>query len=118
LSLYVQDRTTEGWEILQKLSPDILRDPHNSVYAAILLLDLNRSDEAKQYIAIAKRGPIYSEEKRLLEDEVNKASGISPTPTPTPSATPTPTPAPAREVLDQDESTPSPAPETSPSATP
>lgn len=117
-SLYVQGRATEGWEILQKLSPDTLRDPHNAVYAAILLLDLNRSEEAKQYIAIAKRGPIYSEEKRLLEDEVNKASGISPTPTATPSTTPTPAPVPpAREKSDENESS-SPAPETSPSAMP
>jgi Tfp pilus assembly protein PilF len=91
-ALYVQGRTTDGWEILQKLPPEILRDPHNAVYTAILLLDLNQAEKAKEYIQIAKKGGIYAEERRLLEDEVNKAAGISPTPTPKPTATPTPAP--------------------------
>lgn len=91
-ALYVQGRTTEGWEILQKLPPEILHDPHNAVYTAILLLDLNQTETAKEYIQIAKKGPIYGEEKRLLEDEVNKVAGISPTPTPKPTTTPTPAP--------------------------
>jgi predicted Zn-dependent protease len=90
-ALYVQGRTTESWGVLQKLPPETLREPHNAVYAAVVLLDLNQSDKAKEYIQIAKKGPIYAEEKRLLEDEVNKASGISPTPTPPPTATPKPT---------------------------
>jgi Tfp pilus assembly protein PilF len=91
-ALYVQGRTTEGWEILQKLPPETLHDPHNAVYAAILLLDLNQADQAKEFIQIAKKGPIYAEEKRLLEDEVNKVAGISPTPMPKLTATPTPAP--------------------------
>ena len=97
-ALYVQGRTTEGWEILQKLPPETLRDPHNAVYAAILLLDLNQTDKAKEYIAIAKKGPIYGEEKRLLEDEVNKAAGIPSSAVASReggSQTPTPTPAPS-----------------------
>ena len=88
-SLYVQGRTTDGWEILQKLSPETLREPHAAVYAAVLLLDLNQTDKAKEYIQIAKHGPIFAEEKRLLEDEVNKIAGVSPTPTPSPSPSPT-----------------------------
>jgi thioredoxin-like negative regulator of GroEL len=91
-ALYVQGRTTEGWEILRKLPPDTLRAPHNAVYAAVLQLDLNQTGTAKEYIQIARRGPIYAEEKRLLEAELNKASCISPTPTRSPTATPTPTP--------------------------
>src|SRR5437588_1760582 len=101
-SLYVQGRTTDGWEILQKLPPETLRESHAAVYAAILLLDLNQTDKAKAYIQIAKHGPIYAEEKRLLEDEVNKAAGISPTPTPAP--TPTATPKPGTTVAPNDES--------------
>ena len=104
-SLYVQGRTTEGWEILRKLPPEALHDPHAAVYAAILLLDLNQAD-AKEYIQIAKRGPIFAEEKRLFEDELNKAAGISPTPTPTPTATPKPTAAPSpADDSDEDGST-------------
>jgi Tfp pilus assembly protein PilF len=97
-SLYVQGRTTEGWEILRKLPVEALHEPHAAVYVAVLLLDLNQTETAKEFIQIAKHGPIYAEEKRLLEDEVNKAAGISPTPSPSPTATPEPTvstPAPA-----------------------
>ncbi|HEX4639465.1 MAG TPA: hypothetical protein VH170_08260 [Chthoniobacterales bacterium] len=108
-SLYVQGRTTEAWDVLQKLPREILRDPHNAVYAAVLLLDLNQSEAAKEYIQIAKKGPIYAEEKRLLEDELNKAAGISPTPSPSPSPTPTPSPEPESQQSDDEGST-SPSP--------
>jgi len=54
-----------------------------------LLLDLNETDDAKEYIQAAKHGPIFAEEKRLLEDEVTKISGTSPSPTPSPSPTAT-----------------------------
>jgi tetratricopeptide (TPR) repeat protein len=97
-SLYVEGRTTEGWEILRKLPVEALHEPHAAVYVAVLLLDLYQTEAAKEFIQIAKRGPIYAEEKRLLEDEVNKAAGISPTPSPSPTATPKPAasaPAPA-----------------------
>ena len=89
-SLYVQGRTTEGLEILQKLLPEALHEPHAAVYAAVLLLDINQTDGAKEYIQVAKHGPIYAEEKRLLEDELTKISGASPSPTPLPSPSPTP----------------------------
>ena len=106
-SLYVQGRTTEGWEILQKLPAETLHEPHAAVYVAVLLLDLNQTEAAKEYIQIARKGPIYAEEKHLLEDEVNKAAGISPTPTPSPTATSKTTPAP-------EASTPEPAKSSSP----
>src|SRR3989441_4303635 len=89
-ALYVQGHTTEGLEILQKLSPETLHEPHAAVYAAVLLLDVNQTDAAKEYIQVAKHGPIYAEEKRLLEDELTKISGAPPSPTPTPSPTPAP----------------------------
>ena len=81
-SLYVQGRTTEGLDVIRKLPPDAMREPHNAVYAAVLLLDVNQTDAAKEYIQAAKRGPLYIEEKRLLEDERAKVPGASPTPTP------------------------------------
>jgi len=61
-SLYAQGRTTEGLEILQKLPPEALHESHAAVYAAVLLLDVNQTDGAKEYIQVAKRGPIYAEE--------------------------------------------------------
>src|SRR5438874_1757889 len=105
-SLYVQGRTTEGLGIMQKLPPEALHESHAAVYAAVLLLDENQTDGAKEYIQVAKRGPIYAEEKRLLEDELTKSAGASPTPT----TSPTPTP-PAR-------STATPAAIASPAPTP
>lgn len=87
-SLYVQGRTPEGLDIIRKLTPEATHEPHNAVYVAVLLLDLNQTDAAKEYIQAAKRGPLYVEEKRLLEDERVKVSGA----TPNPSANPAPTP--------------------------
>ncbi|HET9856926.1 MAG TPA: hypothetical protein VFP99_03755, partial [Chthoniobacterales bacterium] len=112
-SLYAQGRTTEGLEILQKLPPEALHESHSAVYAAVLLLDENQTDGAKEYIQVAKRGPIYAEEKRLLEDELAKIAGVSPTPTPLPS--PSPTPAPSATSTSESET---PIPEVSASVTP
>src|SRR5438876_4002152 len=108
-ALYVQGHTTEGLEILQKLPPETLHEPHAAVYAAVLLLDVNQTDAAKEYIQVAKHGPIYAEEKRLLEDELTKISGAPPSPTPTPSLTPAPS---------ATSTAPTPIPELSASATP
>ena len=113
-ALYVQGRTTDGLAVLEKLPPEALRDPHTAVYAAIIFLDLNQSDKAKEYIQIAKQGPIYAEEKRLLEDEVNKIAGVSPTPTPKPSPTPVATSSEEESTSDLDAR----SPEESVSATP
>jgi predicted Zn-dependent protease len=92
-SLYATGRTTEGLEIIKKLSPEQLQDPHAAAYVAVLLLDDNQIDAAKEYINAAHRAPIYVEEKRLLDDELAKVAGASPTPTPSPirAATPLPT---------------------------
>src|SRR6266581_194124 len=90
-ALYMQGHTTEGLEILQKLSPETLHEPHAAVYAAVLLLDVNQTDAAKEYIQVAKHGPIYAEEKRLLEDELTKISGAPPSPTPSPTPAPSAT---------------------------
>src|SRR5437763_8129612 len=125
-SLYVQGRTTEGLEILQKLPPEALHESHAAVYAAVLLLDVNQTDGAKEYIQVAKHGPIYAEEKRLLEDELTKISGASPTPTTTPSPSPTSTPASSATTSSAEDSSDdgstsasaTPIPERSASATP
>ncbi len=90
-SLYVQGRTMEGLNIIQKLPTEATHESHNAVYAAVLFLDVNQADAAKEYLQIAKRGPLYPEEKRLLEDEVTKISGGTPSPTPGASASPSPT---------------------------
>jgi thioredoxin-like negative regulator of GroEL len=94
-SLFATGRTTEALDAIKKLAPEQLHDPHAAVYAAVFLLDDNQIQAAKEYVDIAQRGGIYVEEKRLLEDELVKVTGVSPTPSVSPTARPTPTATPA-----------------------
>jgi hypothetical protein len=84
-SLYVLGRTAEGVAIMNKLPPAGVHDPHAAVYAALLLLDENNGPAAQEYIFAAQAGPIFPEEKKLLEEAIVKAR---PTPAPSPSPTP------------------------------
>src|SRR5438067_6593768 len=83
-SLYGLGRTAEGIEIMKKLPPDGLHDPHAAVYAAVLLLDENQVAAAQEYIAAAQAGPIFPEEKKLLDEAIAKATPASPSPSPAP----------------------------------
>jgi hypothetical protein len=94
-------RSAEGLEVIQKLPADQLHDPHPAVYVALLLLDTNQIDAAKEYIAATNDATLYQEEKKLLDEVKTKfaiASAapsplVSPSPaelTPTPTSTSTP----------------------------
>jgi hypothetical protein len=85
-SLYGLGRSAEGIEIMKKLPPEGVHDSHAAVYAAILLLDENQTEAAQEYLAAAQAGPIFPEEKKLLDEAIAKASAS----TPRPSATATP----------------------------
>jgi hypothetical protein len=87
-ALYSTGRAGEGLEILKKLPPDQLRDPHAAVYAALLLDDENQIEAANQYIDLARSGPLFPEEKRLLEDIATRRQNATPSPTPPPSFSP------------------------------
>jgi hypothetical protein len=100
-SLYRLGRAAEGLEIIRKLPADQLHDPHAAVYVAVLLLDSNQGEAAKEYIDAAEDGEIYIEERKLLEDARNKLAAATPSPSasaspappvfsPTPAATSTP----------------------------
>lgn len=91
-SLYGLGRTADGIEIMKKLPSDGLHDPHAAVYAAVLLLDENQVAAAQEYIAAAQAGPIFPEEKKLLDEAIAKATPPSPSPTVTPTPSPRPTP--------------------------
>jgi hypothetical protein len=85
LSLYSQGRTGEGIEVLKQLPAEELHEPHHAVYAAILLLDENRLDDAREYIDAANAGPLFSEEKKLLGEAMQKSQpAISPPPSSSP----------------------------------
>jgi hypothetical protein len=89
-SLYGLGRSTEGIEIMRKLPAEELRNPHAAVYFAVLLLDENQVAAAREYLALAEKGPIFPEEKKLLDEARVKANPANPSPTPAPSLTPTP----------------------------
>src|SRR6266700_3049943 len=87
-SLHRLGRAAEGLEIIRKLPADQLHDPHAAVYVAVLLLDSNQAEGAKEYIDAAEDGEIYIEERKLLEDVRNKLAAA--TPSPSASASPAP----------------------------
>jgi predicted Zn-dependent protease len=92
-SLYGLGRTAEGVEIMKKLPVEGLHDPHAAVYAAVLLLDENQVEAAQEFVSFAREGPIFPEEKKLLDSAIAKARANTATASPTPTATPpTPTP--------------------------
>ncbi|MFN2541372.1 MAG: tetratricopeptide repeat protein [Chthoniobacterales bacterium] len=86
-SLYMLGRTAEGIAIINKLPPEGVHDPHAAVYAALLLLDENNAPAAQEYVFAAQAGPIFPEEKKLLEEALAKARA-TPAPSPVPTATP------------------------------
>lgn len=88
-SLYGLGRSAEGIEIMKKLPVEELHEPHAAVYAAVLLLDENQTTPAREYLSAALAGPIFPEEKKLLEEAMAKATTAS-SPTSSPSLTPTP----------------------------
>jgi predicted Zn-dependent protease len=67
-ALYSAGRTAEGLEVLEKLSPEQLRDPHVAVYAALLYDEQNMREVADQYLAFARAADLFPEEKQLLRE--------------------------------------------------
>src|SRR6266699_129167 len=73
-------RNAEALAIIQSLPPERLRDAHAAVYVALVLVEGNELEGAKDYIATAENGKLYPEEKKLLEEAKTKliaASAIS-----------------------------------------
>ncbi len=83
-SLYGLGRSAEGLEAIRKLPADQLHDPHTAVYVAALLLDENQLDEARTYLDAAQHGPIFPEEKKLLDEVLSKTVPGSPEVSPSP----------------------------------
>jgi hypothetical protein len=113
-SLYEQGRTTEGIEALRKLSWEQLHDPHAAAFVAVLLLDENQPDAAKEYVETAGNGHLDVEEKRLLDDARAKTNTPSPSPALSPKPAPGSTPAPSATASAPLSPSPSPTSTTSP----
>ena len=89
-SLYGLGRTAEGLEVIKKIPEDQLHDPHAAVYVAVLLLDENQTEMAKEYIETARRGPIFAEEKKLLDEAMAKLATAPAKPSASAGGTPHP----------------------------
>ncbi len=91
-------RSAEGLEIIKKLPSDQLHDSHAAVYVALLLVNSNQAEAAKEYIDAAEDREIYVEERKLFDETKAKLAAASPTPSPLTSpvapSPPTPTPTP------------------------
>jgi hypothetical protein len=92
LFLNSEGRTADGIAILQKLPPEKLHDPRVALYLALLLLNDGKSDAAREFIAEANSGFVFPEEKKLLEEALQKHP-LAPSPSPTPQPSPTVSPA-------------------------
>ena len=104
-SLYGDGRTAEGIEVIKKLPAEGVHDPHAAVYAAVLLLDENQVDAAQEYIAAAQAGPIFPEERKLLDEAMTKTRVATPSPPAVPSS-PSPTGAPLATPVPSVQSSP------------
>jgi hypothetical protein len=81
-------RSAEGSEIIRKLPPDQLHDPHAAVYVALVLVDANQIETAKNYVASTDDTKIYDEEKELVDEARTKLAAASSTPSPSVSPSP------------------------------
>jgi lipopolysaccharide biosynthesis regulator YciM len=86
-SLHRLDRNAEALGIIKSLPPERLHDAHAAVYGALVLVDENELDEAKDYIAAAGNGKLYPEEKKLLEEAKTKLIAASAVESPPPRGT-------------------------------
>ena len=81
-SLHRLGRNAEALTIIQSLPPERLHDAHAAVYVALVLVEGNEIDGAKDYIATAENGKLYPEEKKLLEEAKTKLIAPSAIPSP------------------------------------
>jgi thioredoxin-like negative regulator of GroEL len=95
-ALYGSGRTSMGLDVLRTLPRETLLEPRAAVYTALLLADDNQLDAAREFIAAAKEGTLFPEEKKLLDEAIAKvAAAAAPPPVATPTPAPVATPAPA-----------------------
>src|SRR5437762_4226535 len=97
LSLNSQGRTPDGIAVLQKLPPEKLQDARVALYLTVLLLDDGKADAAHEFIDVANSGFVFPEEKKLLQEALQKQSSpASAAPTPSPTISPSPANSPPR----------------------
>jgi predicted Zn-dependent protease len=97
LSLNAKGRTAEGITLLQKLPSEKLHDARVALYLAVLLFNDGKADAAHEFIDAANSGFVFPEEKKLLQEALQKqSSSTSSTPTTSPTISPSPANSPPR----------------------
>jgi thioredoxin-like negative regulator of GroEL len=91
-SLHRLGRNAEALAIIRSLPQEGLHDAHSAVYVALMLVDGNELEGAKDYIQAAEKGKLYPEEKKLLEEAKTKLIAASAIPSPAESPSPSGTP--------------------------
>ena len=91
-SLHRLGRNAEALAIIRSLPREQLHDSHAAVYVALMLVEGNELESAKDYIQAAEKGKLYPEEKRLLEEAKTKLIAASAIPSPAESPSPSGTP--------------------------
>src|SRR6266481_1900597 len=87
-SLHRLGRNAEALAIIKSLPPERLHDAHAAVYVALVLVEGNELEGAKDYIATAENGKLYPEEKKLLEEAKTNLIAASAIPSPVESPPP------------------------------
>jgi predicted Zn-dependent protease len=90
-SLHRLGRNAEALAIIKSLPPERLHDDHAAVYVALVLVEGNELEGAKDYIAAAENGKLYPEEKKLVEEAKTKLIAASAIPSPAESPPPSET---------------------------
>jgi hypothetical protein len=80
-SLHRLGRNAEALAVIETLPPDRLHDPHVAIYAALIMAEASQISGAKEYIAAAKKGKLYPEEAKLLEEARTALTAASATTT-------------------------------------
>ena len=91
-SLHRLGRNAEALAIIRSLPREQLHDSHAAVYVALMLVEGNELERAKDYIQAAEKGKLYPEEKKLLEEAKTKLIAAPAIPTPAESPSPSGTP--------------------------
>jgi len=81
-SLHRLGRNAEALAIIRSLPREQLHDSHAAVYVALMLVEGNELESAKDYIQAAEKGKLYPEEKKLLEEAKTKLIAAPAIPTP------------------------------------
>ncbi len=89
-SLHRLGRNAEALAIIESLPPDQLHDPKAAIYVALIMVEASQLDGAKEYIAAAEKGKLYSEEKKLLDEAKAGFIAASATTAPTEASRETP----------------------------